>query len=454
VGLSDEAGVDVRAGRLRPEDYERNFERDLAPPLDLKAAAVESARCYFCYDAPCVEACPTGIDVPRFIRGIQTGNMKGAALAILDANIMGGACARVCPTEILCEAACVRTVQEGKPVKIGLLQRHATDWLFERGLQPYGRAAATGKRVAVVGAGPAGLACAHGLARHGHEVVVLERRAKAGGLNEYGIAAYKVPGGFAQAEVEFILGVGGIEIRHGVELGRDLHLADLRRDFDAVFLGVGMQGINRLGAGEDEDLEGVLDAVEYIAALRQADDKALLPVGRDVVVIGGGNTAVDIAVQARRLGAETVTIAYRRGPGHMGATLHEQEIAQLNGVRIRHWARPVRLIGGGGHVRAVELERVGLDAGGRPVGTGELFALKADMVFKAIGQRLVTGALNGSAELLEVEGGKLVVDADRRTSLEGVWAGGDATGPGADLTVVAVEDGKVAARAMHEYLVA
>lgn len=450
--MSDEEGVDVRAGRLRPEDYERNFENDLAPPLDHKLAAVESARCYFCYDAPCVEACPTGIDIPRFIRGIQTGNMKGAALTIFDANIMGGACARVCPTEVLCEGACVRTAQEGKPVKIGLLQRHATDWLFERDIQPYQRAAPTGRRVAVVGAGPAGLACAHGLARHGHEVVVFERRAKAGGLNEYGIAAYKVPGDFAQAEVEFILGVGGIEVRHGVELGRDLHLADLRRDFDAVFLGVGMQGINRLGAGDGEELEGVLDAVEYIAALRQADDKARLAVGRDVVVIGGGNTAVDIAVQTRRLGAENVTIAYRRGPGHMGATGHEQEIAQLNGVRIRHWARPVRLIGEAGHVRAVELERVGVDGDGRPVGTGELFALKADMVFKAIGQRLVPDALNGSAEVLEVEGGKVVVDEDRRTALDGVWAGGDATGLGADLTVVAVEDGKVAARAMHGYL--
>ena len=190
--------VDVRAGRLRAEDYERNFEDDLTPPLDRQQAAVEAARCYFCYDAPCVEACPTGIDVPGFIRGIQTGNVKGAALKILDANIMGGACARVCPTEILCEGACVRTAQENKPVKIGLLQRYATDWLFERDVQPYERAPATGKRVAVVGAGPAGLACAHGLARQGHDVVVFERRAKSGGLNEYGIAAYKVAHDFAQ----------------------------------------------------------------------------------------------------------------------------------------------------------------------------------------------------------------------------------------------------------------
>ena len=310
--------VDVRAGRLRPEEYRRNFD-ELHPPLDRKRALVDAARCYFCHDAPCVEACPTGIDIPRFIRGIQTDNVRGAALTILEANILGGSCARVCPTEVLCEGACVRKAQEGEPVRIGLLQRYATDWLLDRGEQPFARAAPTGKRVAVVGAGPAGLACAHALARLGHAVTILEKRAKSGGLNEYGIAAYKVPHGFAQAEVDFVLSLGGIEVRHGVELGREVHLHDLRRDYDAVFVGCGLQGMNALGLPE-ERLEGVLDAVDYIAALRQAQDLSRLPVGRDVVVIGGGNTAVDIAIQARRLGAENVTIAYRRGPQQMGAT--------------------------------------------------------------------------------------------------------------------------------------
>ncbi len=441
--------VDVRAGRLRPEEYRRNFD-ELHPPLDRKRALVDAARCYFCYDAPCVEACPTGIDIPRFIRGIQTDNVRGAALTILEANILGGSCARVCPTEVLCEGACVRKAQEGEPVRIGLLQRYATDWLLERGEQPFARAAPTGKRVAVVGAGPAGLACAHALARLGHAVTILEKRAKSGGLNEYGIAAYKVPHGFAQAEVDFVLSLGGIEVRHGVELGREVHLHDLRRDYDAVFVGCGLQGMNALGLPE-ERLEGVLDAVDYIAALRQAQDLSRLPVGRDVVVIGGGNTAVDIAIQARRLGAETVTIAYRRGPQQMGATAWEQELAQVNGVRIRHWAMPVQLIGEDGQVRAVELERTREEAG-RLAGTGERFTLPADQVFKAIGQLLVPGELDGAAELLEVAGGKVVVDGERRTPLKGVWAGGDAVASGPDLTVAAVEDGKLAARSIHQHI--
>jgi glutamate synthase (NADPH/NADH) small chain len=440
----------IATGLLRPEDYEANFD-DLYPPLARKQALVESSRCYFCYDAPCIEACPTGIDIPSFIRGILTDNVKGAAMEILSANVMGGACARVCPTEILCEAACVRTAQEGKPVKIGLLQRYATDWLMDQGIQPFTRAPSTGKRVAVIGAGPAGLSCAHGLARLGHEVVVLERRAKGGGLNEYGIAAYKVAHGFAQAEVDFILGLGGIELCYGVELGRSVHLEDLRRDYDAVFVAIGLDGVNALGV-PGEDLEGVVDAVEYIEALRQAPDKAALPVGRDVVVIGGGNTAIDIAVQSRRLGAENVTIAYRRGPDNMSATAHEQEIAQLNGVKIKHWVRPMRLIGDL-QVEAIDLEYTRLDGQGRLAGTGETFRLPVDMLFKAIGQKLDAGDLNGSAQLLAVKAGKVAVDAQGMTSLPGVFAGGDASGHAReDLTVVAVQDGKVAAQAIHRYL--
>ncbi len=442
----------IATGLLRPEDYEANFD-DLNPPLARKQAVVESSRCYFCYDAPCIEACPTGIDIPSFIRGILTGNVRGAAMEILSANVMGGACARVCPTEILCEGACVREAQEGKPVKIGLLQRYATDWLMEQGIQPFTRAPATGRRVAVVGAGPAGLSCAHALARQGHEVVVLERRAKAGGLNEYGIAAYKVTRGFAQAEVDFILGLGGIELRTGVSLGRDVHLEDLRRDYDAVYLAIGLDGVNALGM-PGEDLDGVVDAVEYIEALRQAADKGSLPVGRDVVVIGGGNTAIDIAVQSRRLGAENVTIAYRRGPENMSATGHEQEIAQLNGVKIKHWVRPARLIGEDLQVEAIELEYTRLDGHGRVVGTGETFRLKADMVFKAIGQTLDAGDLNGSADSVALKGGKIAVSGEGMTSLPGVFAGGDASGHAReDLTVVAVQDGKVAAQAIHRYLV-
>ncbi|MEZ5863482.1 MAG: FAD-dependent oxidoreductase, partial [Geminicoccaceae bacterium] len=224
-------GADIRGGRLPAAAYDGNFA-DLQPPLAKKEAVVDAARCYFCYDAPCVQACPTGIDIPSFIRKIQTGNLKGSALDILEANIMGGTCSRVCPTEVLCEEVCVRTVQEGKPVRIGRLQRYATDALFASGVQPFTRPTPTGRRVAVVGAGPAGLACAHALARRGHDVVVYERRAKAGGLNEHGIAAYKMANDFAAREVAFILGIGGIELRLGQALGRELTLEALRRDHD------------------------------------------------------------------------------------------------------------------------------------------------------------------------------------------------------------------------------
>lgn len=440
-------GADIRGNRLPAAAYDENFA-DLHPPLATKEAVVEAARCYFCYDAPCVQACPTSIDVPSFIRKIQTGNLKGSALDILEANIMGGTCARVCPTEILCEEACVRMLQEGKPVRIGQLQRYATDALFATGTQPFTRAAPTGKRIAVVGAGPAGLACAHALSRLGHDVVVHERRAKPGGLNEHGIAAYKMANDMAQREVAFILALGGIEIRQGQALGHGLTLEALRRDCDAVFLGVGLGATNRLGL-PGEDLPGMLDAVDYIEDLRQVADKATLPVGRHIVVIGGGNTAIDIAVQTRRLGAEAVTIVYRRGAGEMGATGHEQEIAQLNGVLIRHWARPVELEAVGGRIAGVTFEHTRLDAAGRLAGTGERFTLEADQVFKAIGQKLLADELAPAG--LVIEAGKIRVDAEGRTSLERVWAGGDAIA-GQDLTVAAVEDGKRAARSIDAAL--
>jgi len=265
---------------------------------------VAAGRCYFCLDAPCIAACPTEIDIPLFIRQIQAGQPEGAARTILDQNILGGMCARVCPTETLCEGACVREFAESKPVEIGRLQRYATDSIMARDGHPYQRAAPTGKRVAVVGAGPAGLACAHRLAMRGHDVVLMEARDRIGGLNEYGIAAYKTAGDFAQAEVAWLLGIGGIETRTGVRLGTDVTLADLRSEYDAVFLGMGLGGVNALGV-EGEARDGARDAVDFIAELRQTDDLTQLPIGRRVVVIGGGMTAVDAAVQSKLLGARS-----------------------------------------------------------------------------------------------------------------------------------------------------
>ena len=447
---SRKANSDIAAGRLEPDDYKRNFG-DVAPPLTPHQALIETDRCYFCYDAPCVTACPTGIDIPSFIRKIGTGNLQGSAEDILKENIMGAMCARVCPTEVLCEGACVRNKGEAKPVAIGALQRHATDWLFGNGIQLFKRGPVTGKRIAVVGGGPAGLSCAHRLAMFGHSVTVFESRDKLGGLNEYGIAAYKVPDDVAQREVRYLLDIGGIETRLGQALGRDVRLATLRRDYDAVFLGLGLAGVNALGL-EDEQIEGVYDAVAYIAKLRQTRDLSTLPVGRSIVVIGGGMTAIDIATQTRLLGAEDVTIVYRRGKEHMGASYAEQEWAQTNGVKIKHWAKPARLLMQNDNLKGIEFEYTRLDAKGRLAGTGEKFSLQADMVFKAIGQTFVPATLNGSADVLELSGGRISVDEERRTSLPMVWAGGDCVEGGKDLTVAGVQDGKVAALSIDRTL--
>jgi glutamate synthase (NADPH/NADH) small chain len=440
--------ADVAAGRLDGAILTANFG-DLHPPLTFHEAHVEADRCYFCYDAPCQLACPTSIDIPLFIRQIAADNPLGAARTILEANIMGGMCARVCPTETLCEEACVREHAEGKPVRIGLLQRHAVDAQMATGKQPFTRSASTGKRVAVVGAGPAGLACAHALAVAGHEVTMFEAREKPAGLNEYGIAAYKTPNAFAAKEAAFILSIGGIDVKYGVALGSDFTLDELRKDFDAVFLGVGLGAVNKLGLVGEGALVNVVDAVEWIAELRQAADLSQLPVGRRIVVIGGGMTAVDAAVQSKRLGAEMVTMVYRRGFDDMKASAYERELAQTNGVVIRPGAKPVRLEAHEGAVSAVVFEHTRVEDRGL-VGTGEAFRIDADVVFTAIGQKGTPEDFG--TEGLEVINGKLVVDEQRRTSLKGVWAGGDCVAGGLDLTVSAVEDGKQAARSIDAAL--
>jgi glutamate synthase (NADPH/NADH) small chain len=282
-------------------------------------------------------------------------------------------------------------------------------------------------------------------------VDVFEARPKPGGLNEYGIAAYKLADDFAQREVAFILSVGGITVTFGCQLGRDLHLATLCRDYDAVFLGLGLAGVRALEI-EGEALAGVRNAVDFIAELRQAENKGSVAVGRRVVVIGGGNTAIDAATQAKRLGAEDVTIVYRRGQAEMSATHEEQEWAQTNGVRILHWAAPLRLLEADGHVIGVEFARTAPNAAGRALPTGERFNLPADMVLKAVGQLFVPDKVGqGGTLALTLEGERIAVDADRRTSIARVYAGGDCI-PGVDLTVAAVEDGKVAAEAIHREL--
>ncbi|MDR7332699.1 NAD(P)-dependent oxidoreductase [Roseateles asaccharophilus] len=439
--------ADLKSGRLAPDDYERNFT-DAHPPLNRTQALIEAERCYYCYAAPCQTACPTGIDIPAFIQRVAQDNVRGAAEAILTANPLGGMCARVCPTEVLCEQACVRNTNENKPVEIGLLQRYAVEGHFATpGAKPlFERAAATGKRVAVVGAGPAGLAAAHGLARRGHDVALFDAHDKLGGLNEYGLATYKVAGGFAQKEIDWLLSIGGIEPKLNCRLGRDITLDGLLSAYDAVFLGLGLAGVNALGIAEPE-LAGLRNAVDFIAELRQSPPSDV-SVGRKVVVIGGGMTAVDAAVQSRLLGAEQVTMVYRRGPDGLSASTHEQHWAQTNGVTIRCWARPLSAEASGGVLRGMRFAATALE-GGKLVDTGEQFFIEADMVLRAIGQ---TYESQPAGAAIALEGGRIKTDAQYRTSLARVWAGGDCRHGGRDLTVEAVEHGKRAAESIHAVL--
>jgi glutamate synthase (NADPH/NADH) small chain len=425
----------------------RGFCEDLHPPLNVDQAEIEAARCYFCYDAPCVKVCPTQIDIPSFIRKISTGNLKGAATDILSENIFGGTCARVCPVEVLCEGSCVRTKEESKPVSIGLLQRFATDFVLEKNLKLFARGPRQKKKVAVVGAGPAGLSCAHRLSLLGYDVSIFEAKEKAGGLNEYGLAAYKVVDDFAQKEIRFISEIGGIEIFYGKQLGRELSLASLRSDFGAVFLGLGLSGVNALEL-EGEKWPGVLNAVDFIAELRQGKN---LTVGRNVVVIGGGSTAIDISVAARRLGAEMVTLMYRRGLSEMKATYVEREFAQKEGVLIRTYARPKSLLGSASGIRGIEFVRTSIGSDGQIKDTQEVFQIECNTLFKAIGQILVPEELGDVQEFLEISNGRILVNEDRRTSLKKVYAGGDCIN-GGKLTVVSVQDGKIAAESIHREL--
>lgn len=430
----------IRAARLDANTLAAHFD-DLYPPFTDHEARVAADRCYFCHDAPCITACPTAIDIPLFIRQIQTGMPEAAARTILAQNILGGMCARVCPTETLCEGACVRTEAEGNAVEIGRLQRHATDSLMMANVHPFTREAPTGKSVAVVGAGPAGLACAHRLAMLGHSVAMHDTRPLLGGLNEYGLAAYKTANAFAQAEIDWLMQIGGIETVTGTSI---TDLDALRAQHDAVFLGIGLAGVNALSLS-GEDLPGVRDAVDFIAELRQCDDLSTLPIGRRVVVIGGGMTAVDAAVQSRLLGAEQVSMVYRRERGAMAASDYEIDHAATEGVQILTQAMPLAIRAEGGAL-AVDFAITRTGAKGLEQ-TGETFSLLADQVFKAIGQ-----TLTGQPEALRLKDRKIAVDANGRTNLPGVWAGGDCATGGEDLTVTAVAQGRDAAMDIHASL--
>jgi len=442
----------IKDNRLTTAQYAENFS-DIHPPFETKdAALVEANRCLFCYDAPCMKSCPTGIDVPKFIKQIATENIKGSAHTIFVSNIMGAGCSKVCPVEKLCEGACVYNFMEEEPIAIAKLQRYSTEIAMKKNWQLFQRKPAIGKHVAIVGAGPAGLSCAHVLSREGIDVTIFEKEIKGGGLMTYGIAAYKVTPEFCEDEVDYILGIGGIEIKYEQELGKNILLADLQKDFDAVYLGIGV-GLARQLDIPGEDLKGVEDAIKFIYDIRDKGfDK--VAVGEKVAVIGMGMTAIDAATQAKRLGAKEVTMLYRRTQEEMPCTQHELDIAMLDGCKIIWLASPKEIKGTDGKANELVCSIMKLgepDESGRrsPVDTGETFSLAVDMVIKAAGQMPFEQLIidNGIAN----NHGKIVIDNNCETNIKGIFAGGDAVNGGKEV-VDAVQAGKDGAAAILKHI--
>ena len=442
----------IKNNRLTSEQYNSNFT-DIHPPFENKTAAqVEASRCLFCYDAPCTKACPTHIDVPKFIKQIVTDNVKGSAHTIYSSNIMGAGCSKVCPVEKLCEGSCVFNLLEEPPIPIAKLQRYSTEKAMENKWSLFDRKPSTGKKVAIVGAGPAGLSCAHVLSREGVDVTIYEKESKGGGLMTYGIAAYKVTPEFCEDEVNYILSLGGITIQYNQELGKDISLTQLKKEYDAVYLAMGV-GVARQLEIPGEKLEGVVDAISFIYELRSKGFSSV-PVGDKVAVIGMGMTAIDAATQAKRLGAKEVTMVYRRTEAEKPCTDVELDIAKLDGCNIIWLAAPQKIKGTGGKVKQLVCSKMKLgepDASGRrsPVDTGETFTLEVDMVIKAAGQVPFEKLVKKLK--LENKNGKILINENCSTNIKGVFAGGDAVNGGKEV-VDSAQAGKDGAAAILKFL--
>jgi dihydropyrimidine dehydrogenase (NAD+) subunit PreT len=442
----------IKNNRLSPEEYAKNFS-DIHPPFETKdAAVVEANRCLFCYDAPCMKSCPTSIDVPMFIRQISTDNVKGSAKTIFDSNILGAGCSRVCPVEKLCEGACVYNLMGEKPIDIAKLQRYSTEKAISEKWKLYKAPPSVSKRVAVIGAGPASLACAHALALKGVSVTIFEKEKKGGGLMTYGVAGYKVTPQFCEDEVKWITSVGNIKIQYNKALGKDVFLEDLQKEYDAVFLGFGV-GIARPLSIEGENLKGVVDAIEFIYNIRTKPLEKVA-VGDKIAVIGLGMTAIDAATQAKRLGAKEVTIVYRRTENEKPCTQEELDIARLDGVNFIFLAAPSLVKGSGGKVKKLICKKMSLgepDASGRrsPVPTGETFSLDVDMVIKAAGQMPFENLVHNAN--VQHKNGKITINENGSTNLKGVFAGGDAVNGGREV-VDAVQAGKDGAKGILSFL--
>jgi glutamate synthase (NADPH/NADH) small chain len=442
----------ITKNRLKAEEYNENFS-DIHPPFETKEAAmVEANRCLFCYDAPCMKSCPTSIDVPKFIRQITTENIKGSARTIFTSNILGAGCSKVCPVEKLCEGACVYNFMDEAPIPIAKLQRYSTETAMKNNWQLFERKPSVGKKVAIVGAGPAGLSCAHVLSREGVDVTIYEKESKGGGLMTYGIAAYKVSPEFCEDEVNYITGIGGIDIKYNHTLGKDVTIEQLQKSYDAVYLAFGVGLARQLGI-PGEHLEGVIDAISFIYQLR-SEGFSSIPVGDSVAVIGMGMTAIDAATQAKRLGAKHVTLIYRRTQEEMPCTQHELDIAKLDGCEIIWLAAPKEVLGNDGKVTQLvcDIMQLGdVDASGRrsPVATGETITLNVDMVIKAAGQIPFESLV--AQQHIEHKQGKIAVKEKTATNIKGVFAGGDCVNGGKEV-VDAVQAGKDGAAAIMRYL--
>jgi dihydropyrimidine dehydrogenase (NAD+) subunit PreT len=437
---------------------EQNFSEWLSPLTQAEALA-EANRCLYCYDAPCTKACPTGIDISSFIRKITTGNLKGSGRVILGSNFLGATCARVCPVDELCEGACVLRTNGSKPISIGQLQRYVTDYIMDNDIQLFQAGQPTGTKmktkVACVGGGPASLSCAAELAKLGHAVTVFEKRGLAGGLNTYGIVVFREPMSISLKEIEMVQALG-VEIRTGVEVGKDVQVADLLDDYDAVFLGVGLGRVTKLGI-PGEDLPGVHDGLDWVERVR-LEKLTEIEVGRRVAVIGAGNTAIDAAVIARRLGAEEVTIVYRRSEAEMTAYRFEYECARQEGCEYGWLTLPVRILGEE-RVTGVECVRTRLGEPGEDgrrqpeIVPGTEHVIECDQVILATGQRRYREFLDSIG--VENDRGRVIVDeATGRTSHPAIFAGGDCVLKSNEMAavVVAVEHGKRAAQGIHAML--
>ncbi len=441
---------DHKQSPLSPEQITNNF-RELHPPLNQAEAAFEAHRCLYCYDAPCIQSCPTHIDVPSFIKKIASGNLTGSARVILDANPIGSTCSRVCPVEALCEGACVEKTLLKQPIQIGRLQRYAMDHALSKGLDVFKAGAANGKSVGIIGSGPAGLSCATYLARLGYAVTIYERRQKAGGLDTYGMAEYKMTQQHSADEVAMIERLG-VQFRLGCEIGREVTFAELESAHDTVFIGVGLGATNTLNI-PGEELAGVYDALEFIEQIKTRD-WASVPMARRVAVIGAGNTAIDAVTQAKRLGAEQVLLIYRRTQVEMSAYDYEYELAKQDAVEFRWQTAPIEIVADatGKHVAALRCVRTELQDGKLTNVAGSEFDLPVEMVIKAIGQQKQRSFLASVPNINVDTGGRVVVNtATMQTDNPKYFAGGDCVNGGAE-AVDAAQHGKHAAMGIHQWL--